>query len=268
MKIKCSVDMSGVVNTLKQTAPKQVKFAVQKTVSALALDGMNAVKAEMPKGTPGGKKNFDRPTPFTMAAPAFEGAKKVDFPVARVFLRESSDTGQSKYGYLNPGTYGTAARHQKRAEMLLMRNGWLPPGYVTVPGKAMPVDPKTGAMAGQYYRWIINVLQLKKIESKQAKGIFGKSVARSKKMGVDVEIFVALKGNRLSKGGAPGGGRLPPGIYKHLPGRKLLQMLKFVPRAAYTPRLDMQGIVGGSVKANASRRWNESVNLALLTAKK
>ena len=256
------VDMAGVVQTFKSVAPRQVKYAVAQTLSALARDGLEALRQEMPKGSPGGAKGFDRPTPFTMRAPAMEEAQKNKLD-ASVFMRDSADTGQARYGYLNPGVHGTSARHQKRSEILLTRNGFLPAGYVTVPGNAMPIDPATGAMPGQYYRWIVNVLQLKVIESKGARSTYKSSAKRAQKMGVQSEVFVAQAGNRLGKGG----GRLPPGVYKRLPGNRLLQMLKFVPRAAYQPRLDIAEIVTEAVKTNASKRWNAAATHAVLTAK-
>jgi hypothetical protein len=255
MQMTISVDFKDAAEQLAVVFPKQVAYAMKETLNALAKDGMAAVVKQM-------QVAFDRPTGFTLKAPSIEAADKTKLQ-SRVFLANSADQSGGMYDYLNPGVYGTGARHQKRAEMLLTRNGWLPAGYVTVPGKAMPIDPATGAMAGSYYRQIINILQLKVIESKGARKTYAASVKRTKKLGVEAEMFVAKPGNRLSTGG----GRLPPGVYKHLPGRKLLQMLKFVPRAGYKERLDFEKTVTEAVNLNADKRWTESVNLALLTAR-
>lgn len=255
MEISFTVDFKDVAQQLAVEYPKQVSFAMAKTLSALARDGMDAVVKQLPIA-------FDRPTGFTLKAPAREDATKAS-QQSRVFLKESGDQAGGKYDYLQPGVHGASARHQKRAEMLLTRNGWLPPGYITVPGKAMPIDPATGAMAGSYYRQIVNILQLKVIESKSARKTYAASVKRTKKLGVEAEMFVAQPGNRLSTGG----GRLPPGVYKHLPGRKLLQMLKFVPRAAYTARFDFDKTVTDAVTANAEKRWAESSDFATRSAK-
>lgn len=259
MEMSFTVDFKDVARQLAVEYPKQVNFAMAKTLTALSKDGMDAVVKKMPIA-------FDRPTGFTMKAPAREDASKTNLQ-SRVFLKNSADQAGGQYDYLQPGVHGASARHQKRAEMLLTRNDWLPPGYVTVPGKAMPIDPATGAMAGSYYRQIVNILQLKVIESKSARKTYTASVKRTQKLGVAAEMFVAMPGNRLSKGGLPGGGRLPPGVYKHLPGRKLLQMLKFVPRAAYSARFDFEQTVKDAVTANAEKRWAESVDFAIGSAK-
>lgn len=256
MEISFTVDFKDVAQQLAVEYPKQVNFAMAKTLTALARDGMEAVVKQMPVA-------FDRPTGFTLKAPAREDATKAS-QQSRVFLKDSADQGgNNKYEYLRPGVQGSSARHQKRTEMLLTSNGILPAGYVTVPGKAMPIDPSTGAMAGSYYRQIINILQLKIVEKKSARRTYAASIKRTKKLGVEAEMFVAQPGNRLSTGG----GRLPPGVYKHLPGRKLLQMLKFVPRAAYTARFDFEQTVKDAVAANAEQRWSESVDFAKLSAK-
>jgi hypothetical protein len=255
MEISFTVDFKDVAQQLALDLPKQVNFAMAKTLTALSIDGREAAVKQM-------EVSFDRPTGFTLKAPMSEDATKTS-QQSRVFLKNSEDQSGGLYDYLRPGVHGASARHQKRAEMLLTRNGWLPPGYVTVPGKAMPIDPTTGAMAGSYYRQIVNILQLKVIESKGARKTYAESVKRTKKLGVEAEMFVAQVGNRL----ATGGGRLPPGVYKHLPGRKLLQMLKFVPRAAYTARFDFEQTVKDAVIANGEKRWEEAVAYVRLDTK-
>jgi hypothetical protein len=185
---------------------------------------------------------------------------------SRVFFKESeAASGKAKNEHIRPGAQGAAARSQKKTEYLLTRLGDLPPGWVTVPGKAMPLDG-FGNLAGAYYKQIVNVLQLKvNTSAKAVKGISKASQRRAVRMGAVSEMFTVTPGKNTM---AKGGGWLPPGVYKHLPGRKLLQMLKFVRKASYKPRLDMQQVVSDAVTLNAEARWAESSAFAIGTATK
>lgn len=257
MQISIQVDFKDVAKALREVAPKQVNFAMAKTLTALAKDGRDALIKQMPVV-------FDRPTGFSLKAATFEKATPAT-QQSRVYFKDSQEAaGKSINEHLRPGALGTPARHQKKTEFLLTRLGFLPSGWVTVPGKAMPQDAN-GNMPGSYYKQIVNVLQLK-VGSRYASGkaVSDKSKKRAKRMGVAVEMFCVAPGkNTLSKGG----GWLPPGVWKHLPNRKLLQMLKFVSKASYKPLLDIDKIVTETVTANAEKRWVESVDFALLTAK-
>lgn len=243
---------------LKEVAPKQVNFAMAKTLTALAMDGRDALIKEMPVV-------FDRPTGFSLKAVTFEKATPAT-QQSQVYLKESqAAAGKSLNEHLRPGAMGTPARNQKKTEFLLTRLGFLPGGWVTVPGKKMPQDA-SGNMPGSYYKQIVNVLQLK-AGSRYASGraVSDRSQARAKRLGVASEMFCVAPGtNALAKGG----GWLPPGVYKRLRGQKLLQMLKFVRKASYDKLLDVEKVVTEVVTANAEKRWAESVDFALLTAKK
>lgn len=257
MELSFTVDFKDVAKQLAVEFPRQVNFAMAKTLTALAKDGADAVVKQMPVV-------FKGPTGFTLKAPAFEKATPQS-QQSRVYLKNSEDAaGKSVNEHLRPGALGSPARHQKKTEYLLTQLGDLPPGWVTVPGKAMPLDAN-GNMPGQYYRQVVRGLQLK-VNTRYASGkaISKASQARAKRMQVASEIFCVTPGkNTLAKGG----GWIPPGVYQHLPGRKLRQMLKFVRKATYQPLLNIDKIVGDTVIANAEKRWAESVDFALKTAK-
>lgn len=257
MKIEIQVDFKDVAKALREVAPKQVNFAMAKTLTALAQDGRDAIIKQMPVV-------FDRPTGFSLKAATFEKATPAT-QQSKVYFKESqAAAGKSINEHLRPGVLGTPARHQKKTEFLLTRLGDLPPGWVTVPGRAMPQDAN-GNMPGSYYKQIVNVLQLK-VGSRYASGraVSDRSQAKAKRMKVASEIFCVAPGkNTMGKGG----GWLPPGVWQHLPGRKLRQMLKFVRKASYDMLLDVEKIVTEAVKTNAEKRWAESVDFALRTAK-
>ena len=256
VQIEAVVDFQHVARALSVEMPRQVPFAMAKTLTRLAQDAQAAVLQELPIV-------FDRPTGFTMKAVNITMATKAS-QAAEVFFKSSgAASGKSKNEHIRPGAQGASARAQKKTEFLLTRLGDLPPGWVTVPGKAMPLDG-FGNLAGAYYKHIVNVLQLK-VNTRYASGkaVSGASKKRAARLGVAAEIFAITPGkNALAKGG----GWLPPGVYKHLPGRKLLQMLKFVRKASYESRLDLKEVVQKTVAAKLQTRWNESAAEALATA--
>ena len=105
------------------------------------------------------------------------------------------------------------------------------------------------------------------MNSRYASGraVSGASQKRAQKMSVATEMFAVAPGlNSMAKGG----GWLPPGVYKHLPGRRLLQMLKFVRKASYSKRLDVDAVVKKAVDTNLQRRWDEAAAGAIATALK
>lgn len=255
MKIDVEVDFQAVAKGFATELPKQVPFAMALTLTRLAQDSTAAVVAQLPVV-------FDRPTAFTLKAATFEKATKANQFATVLFKQSEPAAGRSKNEHIRPGAEGAGARAQKKTEFLLTRFGVLPAGWVTVPGKAMPLDGY-GNLAGSFYKQIVNVLQLK-AGSKYASGkaVSGASQKRSRRLGVAVEIFSVTPGmNALAKGG----GWLPPGVYKHLPGRKLLQMLKFVRKATYTQRLDMPKVVEAAVAKNLQTRWDEAAAQTLAT---
>lgn len=257
MEFSFQVDFKDAAKALAVEAPKQVNFAMAKALTALGRDGRDAIIKAMPEV-------FDRPTGFTLRAPTFEKATPAT-QEARVYIKDSQDAaGKSINEHLRPEVFATPARHQKKTEFLLSRLNFLPAGWVTVPGNKMPQDAN-GNLPGSFYKQIVNVLQLKPgSRYASGKGVSARSQAKAKRFGVPVEIFCVAPGKNNR---AKGGGWLPPGVYQHLPGRKLRQMLKFVQKAGYTPLLDVEKIVTEAVTANAEKRWSESVDFALLTAK-
>jgi hypothetical protein len=258
MDFEFEVDFKNVANALSVELPRQVPFAMAHTLTLLAKDGKEAIVKALPVV-------FDRPVKFTLDGVTFEKATKAN-QAAKVFFRQSDDnSGKAKNEHIRPGAQGAGARNQKKTEFLLTKLGQLPAGWVTVPGNKMPLDGY-GNMAGSYYKQIINVLQLK-VNSRYASGraVSGASQKRAQKMSVATEMFAVAPGlNSMAKGG----GWLPPGVYKHLPGRRLLQMLKFVRKASYSKRLDVDAVVKKAVDTNLQRRWDEAAAGAIATALK
>lgn len=243
MNITAQVDFHLTATELGVNAPRQVPYAAASMLTALAGDVRAAVQRQMPQV-------FDRPTDFTVRGVFTKGATRAKLE-SEVYFPESPDqAGKSKREYIRPGAQGAARRNQKKTEFLLTRIGALPAGWVTTPGKGATLDAH-GNLAGSVYRQIINVLQIRPGQ----KPVAARSMKAAKKMGVAAVFFAVAPGaNTLGKNG----GWLPPGVWKHLPDRKISQILKFVKKASYTKRLDVKQIARDTIKAQAPARWRES----------
>lgn len=218
-------------------------YVAAATLTALAGDGGKRVQKRMPEV-------FDRPTDFTVRGVFTRGATAAKLE-AVVYVPESEEaSGKPKREYIRPGAEGAARRNQKKTEFLLTRIGALPQGWVTTPGKGAQLD-RHGNVPGSVYKQIINVLQLR---YNNPKPVSGRSQKTAKRLGVSALFFAVAPGlNTLGKNG----GWLPPGVWKHLPGGGITQVLKFVKKASYKPRLNIEREVRQAVELNIDRRWRE-----------
>jgi hypothetical protein len=242
------IDMRGVTDALDDASSRQVPFLASRLINLLAGDVQTHLKRRLPVV-------FDRPTPFTERGVFTKASKKTD-PVATVYFPESQEeSGKALREYIRPGAQG-GHRQQKKTEYLLTRMGFLPAGWVTVPGKSMQLDGY-GNLSGAYYKQIIRGLFIKNTKG-PPKPLPGASRKRADRMGVDAEFFAVTPGvNRLSKGG----GWLPPGVWRRSGrrGQHLTQYLKFVRKANYSVRLDVVKEAQIAVTKNLDLRFSEAV---------
>jgi hypothetical protein len=221
-----------------------------KTLTALVMDARKGVRSAMQDG-------FDRPTPFTLSRVGFKPATPQVLRAMVGVPDSNAASGKATSEYLRPGAYGSRARYQKKSEYLLARMGYLPAGWVMLPGSFL--RGKTdgyGNVPGSYYKQIIRDLQIKNTKG-PPKPRFAAAQRRAARMGVNSEFFAVGQGrNTLNKGG----GWLPPGVYRRTGqgGRVLQQYFRFMPRAAYDQQIDIERGVRDIVKQNARTRWRES----------
>lgn len=250
MDISIKIDASRALELVERQLPNAAPYVKATMLTGLSKVVQRKIQERMPVA-------FDRPTPFTVRGVWTKAATK-SAPKASVYFPESqANAGRGKREYIRPGAEGAAARRQKRSEMLLVKAGVLPAGWVTVPGSYAMRNllDGYGNMKGQYYSQIIRNLQLKTLETRLAKPISKPSMKRAARMGVENEFFSVTPGkNALAKGG----GWLPPGVYKRTGkgGRELLQYLKFVRKAAYQPRINIEKVARADLKANANAHFS------------
>lgn len=244
MKISGSIDSKDIHVALTVTAPRQVPYAAAIMLTRLTGDVREVFQKRMPEV-------FDRPTDFTVRGVFTKGAKASALAAEVYFPESQEERGRGKREYVRPGTQGAPNRQQKKTEFLLTRIGALPAGWVTTPGKGAKLDAH-GNLAGSVYKQIINVLQ---IRYNKPKPIAARSQKAATKLGVQALFFAIAPGpNKAAKGG----GWLPPGVWKHLPGGKITQILKFVKKASYQPRLKVKPEAETVVRKMVAKRWSEA----------
>lgn len=257
VEINITVDARAVTSGLTDIAQRQVPFIVSKFLNSLATDGKRLVQTRLPQV-------FDRPTAFTTKGVFIKAATK-SVPVAQVFFPDSSEaSGKDAHEYIRPGANGSGARNQKKTEYLLTRMGYLPGGWITIPGKGMPLDGY-GNLSGAYYKQVIRGLGIKNTKG-PPKPPSAASSKRAARMSVATEFFAIAPGtNSLGNHG----GNLPAGVYRRTGagGRVLKQYLRFAKKAAYKQRLNLDLEGQHLIAASAQQRWNEAMQLAIDTIK-
>lgn len=229
---------------------KEVPYATAILLTKLATVARGDIQKAMPQ-------KFDRPTPFTVRRVSFTRASANNLRAVVGIPDSPEQSGRATSEYMRPGALGTSSRHQKKSEYLLTIMGYLPDGWVMVPGSFMRGRLDAfGNVPGSYYKQIIRDLQIK-VTKGPPKPRFATAQRRAARMGVVSEFFAVGRGrNTLNKGG----GWLPPGVYRRTGrrGETLEQYFVFVPRAKYEKRLDIRETVVETYRQHAVAIWREA----------
>lgn len=238
------VDASKAVGGLKEFR-RMVPYVAAKVLTGLGQATHANVPAEL-------QRRFDNPTAFTLKAARVTFAKKDDLRSTVGFPDSEDRSGRGKTEFIRPGAFGASSRRQKRSEYMLSQKGWLPPGWITVPGshaKRSLLDAH-GNIPGSIYKQLVNSLQIKK----GGKAVSKASQRRAAALGVASEFFAVAPGaNALGRNK----GYLPSGVYRRT-RKGLQQYLLFVKRAGYEKRIDM----GEMARAVAKVQGQAIVNAA------
>lgn len=252
VNVGLKIEEKHVSVALRDVAQKQMAFVVASGLTKVGQVVQKHIQSRL-------KEVFSSPTQFTQRGVFLERAEKAR-PVATVYFPSSREReGRDQREYIRPGAQGATARSQKKTEYLLTRMGYLPPGWVTVPGsffKAGRLDPY-GNISGAYYKQMIRGLRIKNTKG-PAKPVSAASGKRALAMGVDAEFFAVGTGtNKLGRNG----GWLPSGVYKRTGqgGRKLLQYLIFIRRANYKQRLNMRDEAMTAIKNGGEAAFSEAL---------
>ena len=242
MEITVQIDCSKTVALMERLSRSGVDSAIAKALN----DSAFAARATIQKGM---DSVFDRPTPYirksvwvTPATP-----EKLEASVAPTYF---GGKGVDPQKILQAEVFG-GRRRLKRSEVLLQNAGILPPGYVTVPGAACPLDSYGNIKGGflvqliSYFKAFSEQGYRANMTDKRKKGLakFGKSERGYKTINGVVYI--------LSLGSLPGGKgvhdamnrtiHLAPGIWAKsgTHGSSVKPILMFVKGTNYAKRLDI-----------------------------
>jgi hypothetical protein len=236
--VQVSVKVEGLAAVQASIAGrvKQVRFATAKALT----DTASAIKAAIPGAL---ARDLDRPTEFTKRGVYLKAARRED-------LRAEVGFQQIQARYLQYQVFGGLRSPARKALRLpsnipLDASGNLPPRTIA-----------------------------KLIQAAQA-GKFGKGVQR--RLGInaagkpsDRRKRNAAAGPSLFYGQPKGKRKLPPGIYRRVPGRpgKLIPIIVFPARPAkYKTRFDFYGLADRTVRTEWPRKLEEALQFALATAR-
>jgi hypothetical protein len=236
----------------------EVPYAAATFLTRMAVLSRDALPGHM-------ASRFDRPTPFTQRRVSFSPASASRLRAMFGVPQSDEASGRQTSEYLRPGAFGTPARHQKKSEYLLSRNGYLPLGWVMVPGSFMKNKlDGYGNVPGSYYKQVIRDLQIKNTKG-PPKPRFAAAGRRAARMGVASEFFAVGAGASFQAAAGRAlnsdGGGLPPGVYRRrgVGGRRLDQYFLFVRRAKYEKRIDLGKVAEQTFKSHAGAVWNASL---------
>jgi hypothetical protein len=242
--ISVQSNIDKVVREFVATTKKQVSYAARKAVVKTAEDVRIAVVQDM-RGV------FDRPTPYTLRG-VYNKLIKTDPPTARVWLKDDRGKGGSAAAdYLAPQIAG-GVRPQKRMEYALSANGYLPAGWVTVPGQAAKIDSYGNMSVGQV-RSILSALGSAELTSGYSSNRTVRSAKRRKNL---PKFFVIVPGR---------GSHLHPGVYQRYTfavGSAIKPVLIFIPAARYTARFHFMKVAEATVARVADGHFRRAMEEA------
>lgn len=131
MEIKLSHNFPHVQRWLDDVG-KQARFAAMRAINETAKDVQREIKDEI-------RQVFDRPTPYIVNSIRITTWAKRDKLEAVIEPKYMGGKGVEPTKVLQAEIAG-GKRRLKKSEVALQRVGILPPGYVTVPGAAAPLD--------------------------------------------------------------------------------------------------------------------------------
>lgn len=221
LKVGFSSNIQDVLANL-DSRRSQIPYAIAVALTKTAQSILKAEQGEM-------RRALDRPTPFTLNSLRVLPATKRSLS-AEVLLKDYIKDPQFKH-YLEPQVHG-GGRPQKAFERRLAQRGLLPSGWFALPGKGAKLNAYGNMSTGQITQ-ILAVLQALPTAG-AGQGFQGAQTARSKKRNKRIGDYFASTPSAPAK--SPNGGRLPFGVWQRK-GKRIVNVLFFVPRVSYRPRL-------------------------------
>lgn len=219
---------------LEGMSDRRLAAALATGLTRTAVKGRAEMQREL-------QTRLDRVTPFTVRALKYTAATAanlsayVGFDVNAVTDIHGTVTGFRQgetpaSQYLQPQVRG-GERALKRAEKLLNMAGYLPDGWLTVPGQGARIDAYGNMERGQVMQ-ILSQLRINALSGFSRDMSFNKRKQIAAQRRAGGRFFVLRVG-----------GKAAPGVYqRELTGEGITPVLMFVRRATYQRRFDFYGL--------------------------
>lgn len=227
---------------------KQARFAAAVALTKTAQDIRSAEVREL-------QRALDRPTPYTLRSLFLKPATKASLE-AKVWIKDDrAGSGTPAVRYLLPQIEG-GERSAKRFEQSLRLAGYLPPGWLAMPGAGARLDQYGNVSRGQ----IIEVLSQLRITivagfTRNMSFDSRKAIAAQRRAG---GRYFAVRPGALT--------RLKPGIYqRELIGNNVSPVFVFVRGATYRKRVDFFGVAEKVAAQKFPGHFKAAIERALAT---
>lgn len=202
------------------------------------------------------KESFDRPTPYTLKSLFLKPATKKTL-AAHVWVKDDSYTGTGTPAsrYVLPHIVG-GKRSVKRFEKNLQYAGYLPPGWVTVPGQGARLDQYGNVSRGQIIQ-ILSQLRIRLLAG------YDRDMARGRK-GIAAQ---RRAGGRFFV--IPPGGSTQPGVYqREFMGRNITPVMIFAQQSQthYRQSLPFETVANRTVNRHFAAELQAAIEHANATA--
>jgi hypothetical protein len=238
-KFGISCDTSKLETELQGWEQKKLPYATAtaltrtaKRVQAAFIDAM--------------KKDFDRPTPYTLGG-TFVKPATASVLTATVGWKDWAAKAVPASVFMLPQVAG-GRRNLKSTERMLAAKNYLPAGMVTVPGAAAKLDSYGNMSRGQLVQ-LVSALQAFPEAGYNANRVADRARLRSAKAKRQAQFFV----------GSPAGGRLPLGVYQRMSDHTIRPILIFVKQPNYKILIPFAALAERVYTADFQEEFNRAM---------
>lgn len=239
--------LNGVIKSLER-ADKQIRFAVAKSLTQTAKAVQSDMTAEM-------KKQFDRPTPYTLRSSFVKPATRFNLTAVVGIKDMSPSKAAASPAELLGHQFLGGRRIRKNLENYLAKAGFLSSGEFVVPGAGARFD-QFGNMSRGQVQQIISQLHL---------GLDPYSWASKSRRS---QQNVKKAGRIFWSRGSARSAHLPRGAWIDMGGSVGIRpLLIVVKRPSYRQRIDFDKAAAASIKRHWDRIFEAALAHAFATAR-
>lgn len=264
--ITVSFDVAKHMGKLSEKVHKQATYAAMRALNTAGYDAKQETENKI-------RQVFDNPTPWIQRSVRYTKATRDKLEVKVDFDRWGNKSGVTAEQVLRAEVHG-GTRKAKRFERALIAVGAMPPGYVAVPGKGMPLN----AYGNIPSKTIVEILAYFRAFPEQ--GYRANSTAKTTARKWKGNAAKGVRGYAYFAIGTKDASGLPAGIWRkknynaseggrvgHLAHGGAQAMLIFVKSANYRPRLDFYDFAARKARASFDKNFPVMFAQAMGTAK-